>query len=112
MKKTDKNYLELIPTHTAYLKWSSDCRGAVTIDIENKGVFNRIAQLILKKPRVSHVHLDEKGSCVWLLIDGRRSIAEVGRQLEGKFGENTAMLYEHLAQYMAMLHKCGFIKLI
>ena len=42
----------------------------VVLDIENTGAFNKLAQKLFGKPRVSHVHLDEFGSFVWKCIDG------------------------------------------
>ena len=74
-----QNYLEKIPVRPETIKWSTDGNGIVTLDIENTGVFNRVAQKLLKKPKVSHIHLDEMGSFVWPLIDGKKSIAVLGK---------------------------------
>ena len=47
-KKTGENYLERVPVRGDF-KWSADDENKVTIEIENKGFFNRIAQKIFKK---------------------------------------------------------------
>ena len=65
MSKKSRDYASLCPSRTEGLAWSADENGIVTLDVENKGVFDRIFQLILKKPKVSHIHLDELGSFVW-----------------------------------------------
>ena len=57
-----ENYLERKPSRPEGISWSVDEKGIVTLDIENTGVFNRIAQKILKKPKVTHIHLDNTGS--------------------------------------------------
>ena len=76
MKKNNnvisENYLERKPARPEGISWSADENGIVTLDIENTGAFNRIAQKLLKKPKVTHIHLDEIGSFVWPLLDGEK----------------------------------------
>ena len=111
-KKTEvisRNYLDRIPLHNELLSWSADENGAVTLDIENKGIVNRIAQKLLKKPRISHVHLDEMGSFIWPLIDGEKSIADIGIPVKEHFGEKAEPLYERLAKYFQILESYSFI---
>ena len=40
-KKSELNYLDFIPKHNEKHTWKADENGAVTIFIENKGVFNK-----------------------------------------------------------------------
>ena len=112
-KKTEvisRNYLEKIPLHNELFSWSADENGAVTLDIENKGIVNRIAQKLLKKPKISHVHLDEMGSFIWPLIDGEKSIADIGIPVKEHFGEKAEPLYERLAKYFQILESYHFIR--
>lgn len=112
-KKTEvisRNYLDRIPLHNELFSWSADENGAVTLDIENKGIVNRIAQKLLKKPRISHVHLDEMGSFIWPLIDGEKSIADIGIPVKEHFGEKAEPLYERLAKYFQILESYSFIR--
>ena len=81
-----------------------------TLDIDNKGVFNKIAQVLFKRPKVSHIHLDELGSFVWPLLDGEKSIFDIGKAVEEHFGEKAEPLYERLAQYFKILESYGFVK--
>ena len=114
MKKKNivkENYLERIPKHAEYFNWSQDADGIVTLEIENKGIFNKIAQKLFKKPRISYVHLDETGSFIWPLIDGEKNIAELGIALEKEFGEKAQPLYERISKYFQILESYGFINL-
>ena len=108
-KNLSKNYLERIPKKPDGLDWNLDEKGIVTLNIENKGVFNRLAQKLFKKPRVSYIHLDEMGSFVWPLIDGEREILDIGEEVEEHFGDAAAPVYERLAKYFQILDSYGFI---
>jgi len=113
MKKKNvisENYLERRPLPAQGLKWSMDKEGKVTLHIENTGMFNRIAQKLLKKPKISYVHLDETGSFVWPLLDGEKTIVELGELVKEEFGEKAEPLYERLAKYFQILESYHFIK--
>ena len=90
--------------------WTLEDNGLITISIENKGIFNKLAQRFLKKPKISYVHLDEFGSAVWQLIDGQSNIMKIGELFIEKFGEKANPLYERLAKYFQILDSYGFIK--
>lgn len=105
-----ENYLEGIPSRHPDLKWSTDVEGIVTLEIENKGFFNRIAQMFFKKPKVSYVHLDEMGSFVWPIMDGERDLIKIGEEVKKHFGEKAEPLYERLAKYFQILESYNFIQ--
>ena len=91
-------------------KWSADEADKITLEIENKGFFNRVAQKLFKKPKISYVHFDEMGSFIWPLIDGEKDVFEIGKLVEEHFGEKANPLYERLATYFRILESYGFIK--
>ena len=107
--KQSENYLERIPVKNQQIGWSKDSEGKVTLEIENKGAFNKIAQKLFKKPKISYVHLDEMGSFVWPLIDGESDITALGKLVDEHFGEKAHPLYERLAKYFQILSSYGFI---
>ncbi|MBE6546917.1 MAG: PqqD family protein [Ruminococcaceae bacterium] len=109
-ERLSANYLEKIPRHSTRLSWSSDEKGAVTLSIENKGLANRLAQLILRKPKISYIHLDELGSFVWPLIDGERTILSIGEAVEAHFGDKAKPTYERLAKFFQILDSYGFVE--
>ena len=112
MKKNikEENYLERKPICKNGLNWSKDENGNVTLEMENKGVANRIMQKLIKKPKTSYIHLDEMGSFVWPLMDGEKDILEIGKFVEEHFGEKANPLYERLSQYFKTLEKYNFIE--
>ena len=110
MKKNNENYLEKKPFRKATIGWSVNENNIVTLEIENKGVFNRIAQKLLKKPKISYIHLDEMGSFIWPILDGEKDITEIGKSVSEHFGEKAEPLYERLAKYFRILDSYGFIE--
>ena len=112
MKKnvSNENHLEKKPICKKGLAWSQDENGNVTLEMENKGVANRIMQKLIKKPKISYIHLDEMGSFVWPLMDGEKDIYEIGKFVEEHFGEKANPLYERLSQYFKTLEKYNFIE--
>jgi hypothetical protein len=108
-KKISENYLEKVPAR-ADIEWDTDSDGNVTLHIENKGVMNKIAQVLFKKPKVSYIHLDEMGSFIWPLIDGKKDIIKIGESVKEHFGEKAEPLYERLAKYIQTLESYKFIQ--
>ena len=104
------NYLDGKPLRNEKIPWSED-DGQVTLEIENKGVWNRLFQKLLKKPRISYVHLDKMGSFVWPLLDGEKTILEIGEAVEDRFGDEAKPLYERLVKYFQILESYHFISL-
>lgn len=113
MKKANKknsNFLERIPKRPDKIKWSTDEEGIVTLDIENTGFFNLVAQKFFKKPKVSYVHLDKMGSFIWPLLDGEKDIVALGVLVKEHFGEEAEPLYERLAKYFQILDSYSFVE--
>ena len=108
--KNNENYLEKIPVKSEKIGWNQDEEGKVTLEIENKGVFNRIAQKLFKKPKISYVHLDEMGSFIWPIIDGEKNIIDLGKEVESHFGEKANPIYERIAKNFRILESYNFIK--
>ena len=104
-----ENYLLRKPMRNPAIQWETAQDGLVTLAIENKGVFNRIAQKLFKRPKISYVHLDENGSFLWPLLDGEKDITALGVLVEERFGEAAHPLYERLAKYFHILDSYHFI---
>ena len=107
--KQAENYLDKVPVKNANIGFSTDDDGKVTLEIENKGAVNRIFQKLLKKPKISYIHLDEFGSFVWQQIDSQKDITLIGEAVEEKFGEKSHPLYERLVEYFQILKSYSFI---
>ncbi len=107
--KQNENYLDRIPMRVEGLKWKTDENGLVTLEVENKGIMNKIAQTFFKRPKVSYIHLDKNGSFVWPLIDGEKSINDIAKDVDAHFGEEAHPLYERLIQFFRILDNNKFI---
>ena len=103
-----ENYLERKPLRNEQFLWSFE-ENAVTLEIQNKGIMNKIAQKLFKKPKISYIHLDEMGSFIWPLLDGNKTIIEIGISVKEKFGDAAEPLYDRLAKYFQILDSYGFI---
>ncbi|MBR2634876.1 MAG: PqqD family protein [Clostridia bacterium] len=108
-KNRKENYLDRFPCRREGLEWKLDEEGRVTLEKENRGFFNRLFQLLLHKPRVSYIHLDEMGSFLWPKLDGTLSVLELGEPVRERFGEKAEPLYERLCRYVEILHSYGFV---
>jgi len=107
---SDKNYLDYIPVKNETMNYSIE-DGKVTIDILNKGIFNRIAQKFFKRPEYTHVHLDEMGDFIWPLIDGNRTVYDIAQLVKEHFGEKAEPLYDRLVTYIRTLESYEIINM-
>ena len=105
----NNNFLDLVPQICEGLNWNKDENDFVTLEIQNRGLFNRIAQKVFKKPKISYIHLDETGSLVWQLMQSGKNIITIGEEVEKELGEKSHPLYERLAEYFRILESYGFV---
>lgn len=108
-KKKTGNYLDFIPAYQENIPFEISKEGEVTLLVENRGFFNRLAQLIFRKPKISKIHLDRMGNFIWPLIDGEKSLFELAELVKQEFGEKAEPLYPRLAQYFKNLESYGFV---
>lgn len=109
MKKREENYLERKPCRAETLAWSMNEENLVILEVENKGFFHTIAQILFQKHKVSLIHLDKTGSFLWPLLDGTKTILDLGQEVEEHFGNEAYPLYERLVKYIQILESYGFI---
>lgn len=107
-KKSEYNYLELTPIQLKEFEIGED--GLINILIPR--FKNKLAVKLftgnLKSPFIK-ANLDEFGSETWILIDGQRSVQQVGQKLIEKFGVSIEPVYDRLTQFMTNLHRYNFI---
>ena len=108
-RKVSANYFESVPVRSEERPWRIKEDGMVEIDMENKGFYHFIAQKLFKKPRVSHISLDEYGSVVWQSIDGKNNIMDIIHVMENKFPKEKDRMLDRVVTYMATLQSNGFI---
>ena len=115
-KKKDKgmqiNYLDLIPEKNQSLKWHTDLKDRVILEVENTGIMNKIAQTVFNKRRFTKVHLDAQGSFIWPLIDGKRTVTDIALLVKDEFGEAAEPLYPRIIKYFQIVESYHFIKFV
>lgn len=108
-QKISGNYLDQVPKYQENCRFELSSQKEVTILIEHTGIFDRLTQKLLGKPKVSRIHLDKMGNYIWGLIDGKKSIYEIAGFVKAEFGEKAEPLYPRIAQYFQTLNAYGFI---
>ena len=111
MKKSpESNLLEYIPVQQ--IEWQENPETNLIIILKPK--FNNkflrkyfLAQL--KSPNF-RVNLDEYGSRVWKLIDGRRTVLQIADSLKDTHGESVEPVYERVGNFMRSLENNKFIE--
>ena len=104
-----ENYLEKIPCLRSDIGHKED-DGILTLEIENKGFMNRIAQKLFFKPSVSYIHLDKLGSFSVKCADGQRDIVAIGKLVSDEFDDEAEPLYERLAKFFQIMDSYGFLE--
>lgn len=110
-KKSKENMLDYIPVMNKEYTWKTNKKGRVVVSRANKGLFNRIAQVVFGRPKVSHIDLDEFGSFVWIYIDGSNTIYDISIMVKEHFGEKAEPLYDRLIKYFQILQNHKFVTL-
>ncbi len=104
-----ENFLDYVPKHNSLFEYQDNKAGNIEVKVHNKGFFNKIAQLLFKKPKYSFIELDEFGSFVWRQMNGERNIYEIGELVKAKFGDKAEPLYERLCGFIKILHKNHYV---
>lgn len=108
-KKKEKNYLDLVPERAEELSWEAGEDGILVLRVENKGIFNRIAQKMFKRPKHTNIHMDKYGSFLWSLIDGEKTVMELAKLQKEFFGEEVEPLYPRIVKYFQIMESYHFI---
>ena len=106
----DKNFLDYVFKIPKDLTWVCSDEGVVTVDMENKGFSNRVAQKFFHRPKVSHIKLEGMGSYIFQCVDGKSTVYDIGQLVKEKFGKEAEPLYERLSVYMKQLETFGFVE--
>ena len=108
-KKIQENYLDYIPKHNSLYLFCKKENNRIEVTVHNKGLINRVAQIIFRRPKYSKIELDDFGSFVWEQIDGERTIFEICALIKEQFGEEAEPLYERATTFFQILRRNSFI---
>ena len=109
VRKVEQNYFEQIPIRSQVRPWTEDESGMVVIDVENKGLANRIAQRFFHKPKVSHISLDQYGTVVWKQMDGTHSVNDIIEMMKKEFPDEKDRMLDRVVTFLATLQAHEFI---
>ena len=57
MKKKADNFVDYIPKHNSLYEYRENEQGNIEVKMINRGLFNRIAQIFFRRPKVSWIEL-------------------------------------------------------
>ena len=102
------NLLDLIPARN--LQSEKNAEGLYTL-LKPKFSHPLLVKHLLPRLKRPHfkVKLDEIGSFIWNLCDGKNTVKEIGLRLKDEFGERVEPLYERLGFFFHSLEKNRFI---
>ena len=114
-KKTGKgkNLLDYVPVKEC--KWTRQKDRPDLVKILKPRFETKMGGRIGKKMKLKktfNLNLDEYGTAVWRLCDGRLTVREVGDALKTQFGDEVEPLYFRLAEFLIILEgqKVIFLK--
>lgn len=105
-----RNLLEIKPVRN--LEWEIEPNGFVVLLVpkfRNKYLVKYILPH-LHKPHF-RVKLDEYGSFIWKMIDGKTTVGEISEKLTVTYGENFDPNYERIGKFIASLAYNKFLLL-
>lgn len=101
--------MDIVFVHNEKTVWRQNDE-FVEIDMEHTGFFDRIAQKFFKSPKISHILLDEYGTPLWLLLDGKNTVADIEESMEKSFPDEKEKMLNRVVQFLTTLEMNGFIK--
>ena len=110
-KRVSKNYMDSVFVPSEKIRWNQK-DGIVILDIPNTGFFNKLAQALFHKPKVSHITLDKYGSKLWLLLDGKNSVYDVVNAMKESFPQEQDRMLDRVITFFHTLqiNKYIFLK--
>jgi hypothetical protein len=98
------NLLNLIPVRTC--KWTRQQDKPELIRILKPRFDTKLGKRLGKKftnKGAVNINLDEYGTSVWRIIDGKLTVGEIGDNLSTEFGDSVEPLYPRLAAFLRIL---------
>ncbi len=108
-KKQADNYMDYIPVRNPDFGWRVKENGRVEVTVVNKGFYHRIAQIFFKKPRYSYIELDEYGSYLWQLLDGKTNVYALSEKMHKQFGKKAEPVVQRLVTFLKTLQVNHYI---
>ncbi|MHC1719751.1 MAG: PqqD family protein [Clostridiaceae bacterium] len=112
MLNNNEDVLNLVFKISDGLEYEVDNENIVTVlEKQNHKVQNFFRKMKFRIPENKRISLDEYGSYIFLQIDGRRTVKDIGENLEARFGDKTNPLYQRLLLFLNHIDvNCRYIE--
>ena len=107
-RKESEEYFKRVPVMTGKYDYEVNEEGLVRVFVTHETFYDKIAQRFFGVPPVTKLDLDEKGSYLLLLVDGKRTIQDFTDAMKEKYGESEAM---YAGLFLAALEGTGVVKI-
>ncbi len=102
-RNKDINYLDLIPEKSRYTSSYTGEDGKFYVRFRNTGFYNRLAQLLFKRPQYTNIEMEKYGTFIWQYIDGENSVYDIALKVKERFGEEAEPLFDRICRYFAIM---------
>ena len=112
MDRNNQEILSIIFKISEGLEYEVSTDNIVTILVKQDHKIQKIfRKLKIRIPEYKKTSMDEYGSHVFLLIDGIKSVKDIGENLEEKYGDKAHPLYERLLLFLNHINvNCHYIE--
>lgn len=105
MNNQSASLYDLVPIKNPTIYWEMTPAGYIRLQVEERGFVSTCKKLITGAPVTSQIVLDKFGSFIWVKMDGRHTVEEIGTMLYQQFGEETEPLEERLEDHFSALRR-------
>jgi hypothetical protein len=112
MLKSNEDVLNIIYKISDNLEYEVDKDNIVTIlQKQDHKIQKFFRKLKFRIPEYKKISLDEYGSWIFLQIDGKKNVKDIGESLEVKYGDKVHPLYERLLLFLNHIDiNCHYIE--
>lgn len=112
--KTNEEVLNLRFKICENVDYFIDDNGIVTLfEKQDHKVQSILRKLKFKIPMYKKIELDEYCSSVFILLNGKNTVEEIGENLELKYGQKVHPLYERLLLFINHIYTdCKYVEII
>jgi len=101
MLNSNEDVLNIVYRIADDLKYEVDADNIVTIfEKQDHKIQKFFRKMKFRIPEYKKTSLDEYGSFVFLQIDGKRTVRDIGENLEAEYGDKAHPLYERLLLFL------------
>ena len=108
-RKLPSNYMDAVFCPNPAIPFTVGDDGLVTLALEHRGFFPKIAQVFFHKPKVSQVHMDAYGSAVWHCLDGKNTVFDVVERMKKRFPNEQEDMLKRVVTFLGTLQNNKFI---